>query len=91
MGRPAFRLPDVETGGDLPVGFDFDDDKIRYWKTPNEWWFYFPGCGVGRLTKHKVVENEDKTITVTPSIRMSKPKSGDCCHGFLTNGEWRDA
>lgn len=47
-----------------------------------------------RLAKHGVVEHEDGTITVTPSILITSPWGPDRVHhewwhGFLERGVWR--
>jgi hypothetical protein len=69
---------------------ELDDSRMCYWKDENGlWWLYIPGCGAGVLSNHTVVENEDKTITVTPSILMAG-HHGTQRHGYLTNGEWRE-
>lgn len=83
----AIRLPDVERG-DLPAGLD--DARVCYWRCPDQWWIYLPRAGVGRLTAHNVVEHEDGTITVTPSIAQGNPGKPWDRHGFLTAGEWRE-
>lgn len=37
----------------------------------------------------KIIENPDKTITVTPSILIKGgPDMGPVWHGYLTNGVW---
>lgn len=41
------------------------------------------------LTKYNVVENIDKTITVTPSILISR-RDGKKWHGTLKNGMWAE-
>lgn len=65
---------------------DITDDAICYWKDfDGQWWVYLPRGGAGALTNHQVVEHEDATITVTPSIRLGKR------HGFLERGVWREA
>lgn len=63
-------------------------DKI-YWncKTPNGHY--------GNLMNHTVVEHEDGTITVTPSILVSKCrkdgwKGKELWHGHLERGVWRE-
>ena len=49
-----------------------------------------PGCSnSGSLTNHSVVEHEDGTITVSPSILHHDDKSE--WHGFLEKGVWRTA
>ncbi len=39
------------------------------------------------LRNHKVVEHEDGTITVSPSILVSNHTG--CWHGYLEQGYWR--
>ena len=89
MGKPAIRLPDVARG-DSPTGLD--ESRVCYWLESNTgtWWIYLPRAGIGRLTKHTVVEHEDGTITVTPSIAHGYTDEPPERHGFLTRGEWRE-
>lgn len=84
----ATRLADVTVRGDLPG--DLDDSRICYWKGPDEWWIYLPRAGIGRLTAHKVVENPDRTITVSPSIGLRTSNGAFERHGFLEDGKWRE-
>lgn len=49
------------------------------------WWCRPPGCHGGMLLDHVVIEHEDKTITVTPSIHMV-----GLWHGYLTNGVFKE-
>jgi hypothetical protein len=46
----------------------------------------------GNLSNHEVVEHEDGTITVTPSILVSYTWAGveHSWHGYLRNGEWSE-
>jgi hypothetical protein len=44
----------------------------------------------GNLSGHSVVEHEDGTITVSPSILITEPNVGQW-HGFLERGVWRVA
>lgn len=46
------------------------------------WMVRPPGCNLGDLDGHEVVEHEDGTITVSPSI------AGEGFHGHLIRGEW---
>ena len=67
-----------------------------YGKHPDGKWYarppsapdeHFTGC----LSGHDVVEHEDGTITVSPSILITGHE-GDCeakWHGFLERGVWR--
>ena len=48
------------------------------------WWFRHPDGHSGMLTDHEVIEHENGTITVLPSIVMGS------VHGFLEKGVWRD-
>jgi hypothetical protein len=43
----------------------------------------------GNLARHTVVEHEDGTITVSPSILIRTHDKGDW-HGFLERGVWRE-
>jgi hypothetical protein len=71
-----------------------DDTLICYWKTTDgvntNWFVYLPGCGVGMLSRHAVLEHLDQTITVTPSIKMQGHHAGARVirHGYLTSGVW---
>jgi hypothetical protein len=47
-----------------------------------------PGFGMGNLAAHDVVENNDGTITVSPSILITG-HHGKTWHGYLQQGIWR--
>lgn len=80
----ALRLPTPEEGR-FPEGFD--TRQICYWRD-RVWFLYLPGGGLGNLNAHGVVEHEDGTITVTPSILVTTPKGDRRRHGFLKRGVW---
>jgi len=50
-----------------------------------------PGISIGSLSAHTVVEHEDGTITVSPSIffNMDHPDHPRW-HGYLEHGIWRE-
>lgn len=54
-----------------------------------EWWCKPPRTGFpsGRLGNHTVVEHDDQTITVEPSILMNVG-DGRRWHGYLRAGVW---
>lgn len=68
------------TGVRLPDGFECTIAELKelgydstpkgaFWKDSNgEWAICTPNGRVGSIAKHTVVEHEDRTITVTPSI-----------------------
>jgi hypothetical protein len=62
--------------------YGLDQNGNWYGKPPG---FKF---GYANLSKHKVVEHEDKTITVSPSILVQNRFSK--WHGFLERGIWRE-
>ena len=68
---------DGTNGGYCPV----TRDGQRTWivRTPNG--------HLGTLGAHDVVEHEDGTITVSPSI-LVWDNTGELYHGFLVRGEW---
>jgi len=44
---------------------------------------------IGNLAGHRVIEHEDGTITVSPSILCSQGHNGFTWHGYLEHGRWR--
>jgi hypothetical protein len=68
-----------------------------YWQdSAGAWWVCTPSGYAGILSAHDVVEHDDGTISVTPSILTPfGPVKSDGVtpnprywHGYLTNGEW---
>jgi hypothetical protein len=61
----------------------------EYGKHPNGTWFARPpGCHAGNLANHDVVEHDDSSISVSPSILI---EAYDCkWHGYLEHGIWRE-
>jgi len=47
-----------------------------------------PRGHIGSLAEHNVIENEDGTITVSPSILVTC--GDDRWHGYLEKGIWRE-
>ena len=45
----------------------------------------------GGIPNHKVIEHEDGTITVTPSILLTGLTPEESYHGYLERGIWRSA
>jgi len=54
-------------------------------------WVCLPnGVGPARLEGWTVVEHEDRTVTVSPSILDADPSlNGQGWHGYLEHGVWR--
>lgn len=61
--------------------------KLSYWKHGDAWFCELPGEFSGNLSAHKVDEHEDGTITVRPSILITK-HTGAKMHGYITRGAW---
>lgn len=60
-----------------------------YGKSKEGVWYARPfGQHTGSLEKHSVVEHDDGTITVSPSILIRSHKG--VWHGYLENGVWRE-
>lgn len=62
--------------------------------TDGEWYFRPPMSGefysgIGGLKLHTIVEHEDGTITVSPSI-LTTGHHGKQWHGYLRNGIWEE-
>jgi hypothetical protein len=77
------KLYDAEPGAYL-LTHDRDDG------TPNLW-FKDPAGHVGRISgaKHTITEEDDGTITVSPSILATQADHGHDWHGYLEHGTWR--
>jgi hypothetical protein len=74
---------------------DVDLHKMEpgdYGKSPtsHEWICCAPNGYHGALGRHDVIEHEDGTLTVSPSILIMRA-AGDQWHGFLERGVWREA
>ena len=52
------------------------------------WMVRTPNGHMGNLAAHDVIENDDGTITVSPSICVTDGSGKELYHGFLKNGEW---
>ena len=75
-----------------------DDGQLRlaegeYGRDPRNgiWYARPPGQHLGSLANHEVIEHDDGTITVSPSILITG-YDADCkiqWHGYLERGEWR--
>jgi hypothetical protein len=62
-----------------------------YGKDSQGIWYAVPPnfkVGYANLSKHKVIEHEDKTITVSPSILVQNHIQK--WHGYLEKGIWRE-
>lgn len=71
---------------------DLQDGELfapgEYGKYNGEWYCQPPGTDLlGGLRNHTVVEHEDGTITVSPSILISGWR--EQWHGYLERGIWR--
>jgi len=63
-----------------------------FWAEAGHWQAKTPSGDPANLSAHDVVEHEDGTITVSPSIRVSTTLVGvprELWHGFLERGVWR--
>lgn len=90
-GRRVYLGPD---GGadcdadliDLELGdYAKDSHGVFYACVPDE--RFEPGCFLANLANHEVIEHEDGTITVSPSILVNVPGIGQW-HGYLRKGIW---
>ena len=76
-----------------------DTDALKpgeYGKHPRngEWYCCTPNGYAGCLREHNVIEHDDGTITVSPSILVTerdteRKQDVELWHGFLERGVWR--
>jgi hypothetical protein len=69
-------------GGLIPNAGEYGRNSI------GEWFGWTPNGHGANLSAHDVVEHEDGTITVAPSILVSN-HTGELWHGYLERGVWR--
>lgn len=63
-----------------------------YGQEVNEKWSLRPpGHHAGGIPDHTVIEHEDRTITVEPSIVLHNEDGSEAWHGWLRRGEWTEA
>lgn len=81
------------SAGDRLTGFRGDawtGIAGEYYKgTDGEWYGTTPNGLLAGLKNHSVVEHEDGTISVSPSILVSSGEP-DAWHGYLERGVWRE-
>ena len=76
------RLADGWNEGIPPAGSYFKSAR-------GVWMATTPNGLLGDLGNHEVVEHEDGTISVTPSILVTTHRDEVQWHGFLERGVWR--
>ncbi len=72
---------------------DYGKDVGGLWyccapRDTGDWFTNFQGCLGDGVRAHKVIEHSDGTITVSPSILISRHDG--TWHGFLEDGIWRE-
>lgn len=55
-----------------------------------QWECVTPNGHAGNLAQHEIIEHEDGTITVSPSILVSLVGTDEGWHGYLERGVWRE-
>lgn len=74
--------------------YGVDAKPGEYWRTEGGTWMCCVPIGeegmLGNLSRHDVVEHDDGTITVSPSILVTGGGDGLQWHGYLERGIWRE-
>lgn len=78
-----------------PVEGELRLKELEYGKNPKDgnWYARCPGGHHGNLSSHTVIEHEDGTISVEPSILISTSKDRNpvpVWHGYLRHGVWEE-
>lgn len=67
-------------------------DYGRWNADKGNWYARAPDGKLANLTAHAVVEHDDGSITVSPSILITQPgETPPEWHGYLERGVWRSA
>lgn len=78
----------------------FEPGDYGWWVQGGHWVAETPNGHGANLSGHKVVEHDDKTITVSPSVAVGSSRWDatkgkmvpfEVYHGFLERGVWRTA
>ncbi len=62
-----------------------------YGRIGRTWYAMAPNGLLANLGKHDVVEHDDNTLTVSPSILVRSASERERWHGYLERGVWREA
>lgn len=62
-----------------------------FWECQGHWIARSPNGEDANLAAHTVIEHENGTITVTPSIGIRRSGPDFVYHGWLTAGVWKNA
>lgn len=81
------RLYEIE--GEADFVFRIFETPCAYGKRNNVWYCSTPNGLAGNLGSHAVVEHEDGTITVSPSILVTESPEVTW-HGYLIRGVWSE-
>jgi hypothetical protein len=79
-----------ETEGEEDFLYRIALSPCSYGEIKGHWYATTPNGLFGNLGSHTVVEHEDGTITVSPSILVQKRLDGLSWHGYLERGVWRE-
>lgn len=88
---PGRRVHDLEP-------HEYEPGDYGRWTPDGVWFCRTPGGEgehqrfTGNLSRHDVVEHDDGTITVSPSILVNSRWAGEefSWHGYLERGIWRE-
>ena len=78
------RVPDSSDGAGVVYA------RGDYGRIGGAWHACTPAGMLGNLSEHDIVEHEDGTITVSPSILLDSGRPERHWHGFLERGVWRE-
>jgi len=83
----------LTTGRRIADDDDSDDAVFEpgaYGRIRGVWYACTPNGHAANLSAHAVIEHDDGTISVTPSILVTKASMPDRWHGYLERGVWRE-
>lgn len=92
MATTQGRRVEPDVNGNVPYESLQAGDYVR-WEAQGAWWLVTPNGHHGMIKPdiHKIEIEEDGTITVSPSIRLTGTAGVELWHGFLKHGVWTDA
>ncbi len=83
-GRRIYAKPDTDWL------FTMQPGEYGCNETGQSWYVVTPNGMLGNISKHIIIDHDDGTITVMPSIKVTGGTAEESWHGYLEKGVWRE-
>ncbi len=87
IGQRIYPTDNIDNG---MRGLVFSEPGMYGKDAEGRWWARPPRGSVGNLSAHEILEHDDGTISVSPSILVEGGANRQTWHGYLIRGEWTE-